>query len=60
MFHSSFCFQVNNLSGAPDTVDMDNWMMVFSKIIREACQPVCLAWLEKEFCLENRNFDEVI
>ncbi|GAY40128.1 hypothetical protein CUMW_049660 [Citrus unshiu] len=46
--------------GAPDTVDMDNWMMVFSKIIREACQPVCLAWLEKEFCLENRNFDEAL
>lgn len=52
--------EVNNLSGAPDTVDMDNWMMVFSKIIREACQPVCLAWLEKEFCLENRNFDEAL
>lgn len=52
--------EVNNISGAPDTVDMDNWLIVFFKIIREACQPVCMAWLEKEFCLENSNLDEAL
>ncbi|KAK3193276.1 hypothetical protein Dsin_024586 [Dipteronia sinensis] len=52
--------EVNNISCNPDTVILDDWMTKFSQIIRESCQPICMAWLEKEFCRESSNPDEVL
>ncbi|KAK0581165.1 hypothetical protein LWI29_010811 [Acer saccharum] len=52
--------EVNDISCNPDTVTLDDWMTKFSQIIRESCQPICMAWLEKEFCRESSNPDEVL
>ncbi|KAM7263648.1 hypothetical protein ACFE04_001331 [Oxalis oulophora] len=38
-----------------DSMDVDNWLTVFCEIIRKSCQPICLAWLEKEVSLVNNN-----
>ncbi|KAJ0052046.1 hypothetical protein Pint_01574 [Pistacia integerrima] len=51
---------VNNFSGNPETFNMDDWTTVFSEIIRESCQPVCMIWLENEFDLDNSNSDEAL
>lgn len=50
--------QVENISENSETVAMDDWLILFSEIIQKLCQPICMAWLEKE-CTENRKADKV-
>ncbi|KAL5794828.1 hypothetical protein ACOSP7_003422 [Xanthoceras sorbifolium] len=52
--------EVSNISCNPDSVITDDWMTKFSQIIQESCQPMCMAWLEKEFCRESSNPDEAL
>ncbi|KAJ4728506.1 Phosphoglycolate phosphatase [Melia azedarach] len=52
--------EVNNISVKADIVNIDDWLTAFSKIIRESCQPICMAWLEKELCLVKGNLDEAL
>ncbi|KAH7576333.1 hypothetical protein JRO89_XS01G0037900 [Xanthoceras sorbifolium] len=53
-------YKVSNISCNPDSVITDDWMTKFSQIIQESCQPMCMAWLEKEFCRESSNPDEAL
>ena len=48
-------FQVKNNVGAPDTGNMDDWLIAFSRIIQKSCKSVCFAWLENELGLETNN-----
>lgn len=50
--------QVENISENSGTVTIDDWIMLFSEIIQKLCQPICVAWLEKE-CPANRKADKV-
>lgn len=52
--------EVNNLSGNPETLTMDDWLLEYPKIIEKTCQSVCMAWLEKELCRENNEPDEAL
>ncbi|GKU86090.1 hypothetical protein SLEP1_g662 [Rubroshorea leprosula] len=45
--------EVNNIFCSSQTVDMD-WVVAFSEVIQKSYRPVCVAWLEKELCLENK------
>lgn len=59
------CFQqllneVNSVSENFGTCNRDDWMEVFSKIMRRFCYPVCMRWLEEELCLENRKPDKAL
>ena len=49
---------MENISENSETITMDDWKMLFSEIIQKLCQPICMAWLEKE-CAENRKADKV-
>ncbi|XP_059626155.1 uncharacterized protein LOC132269123 isoform X2 [Cornus florida] len=50
--------EVDNISERPANVRMDEWLTVSSEIIQMSCQPVCMAWLEKEICLKNSKSDK--
>ncbi|XP_044491692.1 uncharacterized protein LOC123215593 isoform X2 [Mangifera indica] len=52
--------EVNNISSNPNSVNMDDWTTIFSEIIRESCQTVCMTWLENEFDLDNSNVDKAL
>lgn len=51
--------EVENISENSETVTMDDWLILFSEIIQKLCQPICMAWLEKE-CTENRKADKAL
>ncbi|XP_022771428.1 uncharacterized protein LOC111314387 isoform X3 [Durio zibethinus] len=51
--------EVKNDVGSPDTGNIDDWFIAFSKIIEKSCKPVCFAWLEKELGLETNNMELV-
>lgn len=47
--------EVTNIPGSPLMPGMDDWMAAFSEVILKSYKPVCIAWMEKELCLENSN-----
>ncbi|XWS31298.1 hypothetical protein CRYUN_Cryun23aG0065100 [Craigia yunnanensis] len=51
--------EVKNNVGAPDTGNMNDWLIAFSRIIEKSCKPVCFAWLEKELGLQTNNMELV-
>ncbi|RVW64266.1 hypothetical protein CK203_052258 [Vitis vinifera] len=57
-YFSCVC-SVENISENSETVTMDDWLILFSEIIQKLCQPICMAWLEKE-CTENRKADKAL
>lgn len=52
--------EVNNISLIPNTAKMEDWLTVFPEIIQRSCQPVCMAWLENEICLENSGASKAL
>ncbi|VVB15385.1 unnamed protein product [Arabis nemorensis] len=56
------CFQkleeeTNKISS---TINLDEWMVSFTDIVREAYQGACTAWLKRELCAENTDSDKAI
>ncbi|KAJ7961505.1 Phosphoglycolate phosphatase [Quillaja saponaria] len=52
--------EVNNISSISGNGVVDDWLTVFSEVVQNCCQPVCMAWLENELCLENNNEDKAV
>lgn len=50
-------FQVQSIPENSETVTPNDWLLLFSEIIQNLCQPICMAWLEE--CSGNRKADKV-
>ncbi|KAL3531127.1 hypothetical protein ACH5RR_010449 [Cinchona calisaya] len=48
--------EVDNITGTSKT----DFPMVFSRIIQNSCQPLCLVWLEEELCLKNSSSNKAL
>ncbi|KAG2301391.1 hypothetical protein Bca4012_059631 [Brassica carinata] len=56
------CFQkleeeTNKIS---NTINSDEWMVIFNDIVREACEGACTAWLKSELCVEETDSDKAM
>ncbi|GMJ09019.1 hypothetical protein like AT5G48830 [Hibiscus trionum] len=51
--------EVKKNAGTSETVNMDDWLIAFSRMIRNSCRPVCFAWMKKELGLETNNLELV-
>ncbi|XP_052170534.1 uncharacterized protein LOC127786866 isoform X2 [Diospyros lotus] len=52
--------EVDSLSGMSITVSSNGWSTVFFNVIQNSCQPIYMAWLEKELCLKSIKSDKEI
>ncbi|KAJ7950411.1 Phosphoglycolate phosphatase [Quillaja saponaria] len=50
--------KVNNISSISVNGVVDDWLTMFSEVVQNSLQPICMDWLEKELCLENSNEDK--
>ncbi|KAE8676267.1 hypothetical protein F3Y22_tig00111621pilonHSYRG00410 [Hibiscus syriacus] len=51
--------EVKKNGGTSDTVNLDDWLIAFSRMIQNSCKPLCFAWMEKELGLETNNMEFV-
>jgi hypothetical protein len=50
---------VSKISQISETAKMDNWSAIFPEIMQKCCQPICMAWLEKELHLKESDTNKV-
>ncbi|KAK8688598.1 hypothetical protein V6N13_087355 [Hibiscus sabdariffa] len=51
--------EVKKNAGTSDTVNMDDWLIAFSRMIQNSCKLICFSWMKKELGLETNDMELV-
>ncbi|XP_059432345.1 uncharacterized protein LOC132165700 isoform X2 [Corylus avellana] len=52
--------EVSKISQISEMAKMDNWSAIFPEIMQKCCQPICMAWLEKELHLKESDTNKAL
>ncbi|KAK8711701.1 hypothetical protein V6N13_146972 [Hibiscus sabdariffa] len=51
--------EVKKNAGTSDAVNMDDWLIAFSRMIQNSCKLICFSWMKKELGLETNDMELV-